>query len=467
LEKSFDIVKLWDAWGIPMKYNGRYEFAGHGLPGRRLASLKYSGKDQKPILTREAIKRGARIMTRIMVYDLILDDGVIGAIGIDTRKERIVEFHAKTVVLGTGLCTRLYPGPTPGWMFNIAYSPGNTGDGRAMAYRAGAELANVELTMRWAGPKLFGKCGKGTWVGVFRDPQGKPIGPFVTSPDKKYGDPTADVWDTVFADYAESGKGPVYMDCSGISEEDFQYMMHWMNHEGNTALLDHVMDEGMDIREDPVEFMTYEMHFSGGVCYNEKSETTVRGLYAAGDEFFGAISCAATFGWIAGENAAKYTKEAKPPNIEKIQEKIAERERLFHEIRTRETGASLQEFNVALQQIMYDYAGSIRSESLLMAGLSHVHRLKAKATSLLMAKSQHELTHCLEVLNLIELGELLIFAANERKESRGKHVRSDYPFTNPLLDKLLVVKKIDEKPVIEWRKIKRSEGTYATNNRQG
>jgi len=48
-EKSFDIVKLWDSWGIPMKYEGRYEFAGHGLPGRRLASLKYSGKDQKPI----------------------------------------------------------------------------------------------------------------------------------------------------------------------------------------------------------------------------------------------------------------------------------------------------------------------------------------------------------------------------------------------------------------------------------
>ena len=36
LERSFEIVKLWESWGIPMKYQGRYEFAGHGLPGRAI-----------------------------------------------------------------------------------------------------------------------------------------------------------------------------------------------------------------------------------------------------------------------------------------------------------------------------------------------------------------------------------------------------------------------------------------------
>lgn len=47
LEKSFDIAKLWDAWGIPMKYHGKWEFAGHSFPGNVLTHLKYEGRNQK------------------------------------------------------------------------------------------------------------------------------------------------------------------------------------------------------------------------------------------------------------------------------------------------------------------------------------------------------------------------------------------------------------------------------------
>ena len=191
-----------------MRYEGRYEFAGHGLPGRLLASLKYAGKDQKSVLTREARKRGVTVMNRVMMFDLVNSNGNLVALGIDTRSDRLLVYEAKSVVLGTGLCTRLYPGPTPGHMFNIAYSPNNTGDGRVMAYRAGAELANVELTMRWAGPKYFARCGKGTWVGVLRDPEGKPIGPFVTKPDRSL-QIGGDIWHSAFEDFAKSGKGPV------------------------------------------------------------------------------------------------------------------------------------------------------------------------------------------------------------------------------------------------------------------
>jgi succinate dehydrogenase/fumarate reductase flavoprotein subunit len=451
IEKSFDIVKMWEGWGIPMKYEGRYEFAGHGFPGRLLASLKYSGGEQKTVLTREALKRGAKIMNRVMVFDLIHSDGALGAIAIDTREDRLIEFHAKSVVLGTGLCTRLYPGPTPAWMFNIANSPNNTGDGRAMAYRIGAEIANAELTMRWAGPKYFARCGKGTWVGVFRDPEGKPIGPFVTKPDRRYGDAAADIWDNVFEDYSKAGKGPVFMDCSGISEEDYNYMVHWMNHEGNTSLFDHLSDEGVDVRKTPIEFMTYEMILSGGIHFNEKGETSLRGLYAAGDELFGGISCASTFGWIAGENAATHAKTVGSTSTKPWDDEVDRRNEVLQKIRTRETGAPWQEVNIALQQIMTDYAGLVRSETLLRAGLNHLRRLKEKAPVLLMAKNPHELMHGLEVLNLIDLGEILLVAANERKESRKKHIRADYPFTNPLLDKLLIVKKVDGKPVTEWR----------------
>ena len=74
MERSFEIVKLWDGWGIPMKYNGRYEFAGHGFPGDILIHLHYAGKDQKKVMTREAEKSGVHIINRTMSFDLVNEE---------------------------------------------------------------------------------------------------------------------------------------------------------------------------------------------------------------------------------------------------------------------------------------------------------------------------------------------------------------------------------------------------------
>ena len=455
MERSFEIVKLWESWGIPMKYKGRWEFAGHAFPGRPFTTLKYSGQNQKPILTKEARKRGVKIINRVMVFDLLCDDGVIGAIGMDTRVDQVITFLVKSVILSTGGCVRLYPGPSPGWMFNRADSPHTTGDGRAMAYRAGAELVNMEIPMRWAGPKYFARCGKATWVGVLRDSQDKPVGPFVKKPDRRYGDAIADAYKSLFEDYTKSGKGPVYMDCRGISAEDYQYMMYWMRHEGNTAIVNHLKEEAVDLKKNAVEFMTYEMTTRGGIAYNQKAETSVKGLYAAGDEYFGGVSCAATFGWIAGENAANDSKQTGQPEVQKVREEIEEKIDFFEKIDWRETGVTWQEVNVALNQIMYDYVGSIRYENLLKAGYSHLRRLKEKAYENLMAKNPHELMHCLEVLNLLDIGEVIFATVSHRRETRDKFSRLDYPFANPVLDgKILVCGKKGNKPVAEWREIK-------------
>ena len=109
-----------------------------------------------------------------------------------------------------------------------------------MAYRAGADLVNMEIPMRWAGPKYFARCGKATWVGVLRDPHDKPVGPFVTKPDRVYGDPISDSYKGLFEDYMKTGKGPVFMDCRGISNEDYDYMMHYMKHEALHGILHHL-----------------------------------------------------------------------------------------------------------------------------------------------------------------------------------------------------------------------------------
>ncbi len=454
MERSFDIVKLWDSWGIPMKYEGRWEFSGHAFPGRPFTTLKYSGQNQKSILTKEAKKRGVKIINRVMMSELLFRDGLIGAIGVDTREDKLLIFLSKSIVLSTGGCVRLYPSPTPGWMFNRADSPSTTGDGRAMAYRAGAELSNMEIPMRWAGPKYFARCGKATWVGVIKDPYGKPVGPFLKKPDRRYGDAIADVYKSLFEDYTRSGKGPLYMDCRGISNDDYKYMMYWMKHEGNTAIVNHLIEEGINIRKNPVEFMTYEMTTRGGILYNEKAETSLEGLYAAGDEYFGGVSCAATFGWIAGENSANYSKNKDMSEIKNFKDEIKEKKAFLEDIKNRKHGSSWQEVNIALNQIMFDYAGSIRYENLLNAGLNQLQRLKEKAHKTIIAKNPHELMRCLEVLNLLDIAEVIFLAVIERKETRDKFFRLDFPFQNPLLDgKRLVCKLKHNRPSFEWRKI--------------
>jgi succinate dehydrogenase/fumarate reductase flavoprotein subunit len=455
LEKSFDIVQLWDTWGIPMKYQGRWEFAGHSFPGDVLTHLKYGGLKQKRILTEKALEKGAQILNRVMIFDLLCgNDGIIGAIGINTREHRVIVVQAKAVILGTGFVDRLYPPQVPGWFASVAGGLTLTGDGRAMTYRAGADIVGPEIPRRHVGPRYFARYGQATWVGVLRDPQDKPIGPYVVKPDKTYGDMTPEVRGTLLEDYMKSGEGPVYMDCRGISDEDYEYMMYWMVHEGNSSLLDFMKEEGIDIRRHPVEFQVYHMLPEGKIWINERAETSMKGLYAAGDESMGGIGPSATYGWIAGDNAAVYATGAPPPDIDRAREEIENKKAMVSEMCTRTGGPDWKETNIALQQIMQDYAGAVRSETLLKAGLSYLRRLKKKAATEMMARNAWELTRCLETLNLLDLGELVFIAANERKETRGLHNRPDYPLTDPMLEgKGLFVKQVGGEPVLEWRNI--------------
>ena len=198
----------------------------------------------------------------------------------------------------------------------------------------------------------------------------------------------------------------------------------------------------------------YELFPRGGVYYDETGSTSLKGLYAAGDEIFGGISGAAVFGWIAGETATERAKDAGMASMEKAKTRIEETKAMLEAIRNRKVGATWKEANICLQQIMFDFTGEVRSETLLNAGLFALQRLKQKVHRNLIAENPHELCRGVEVINLLDVGELLIIAARERKETRGKHIRPDYPFTNPQLAKVIVVKKVNGEPVLEWRSLK-------------
>ena len=461
LEQSFDRVRDWDSWGISMRPTGKWEFTGHAFPGRPRIWLKYAGHNQKDVLTKQAKKRGVRIENHLPITDVITEDGeAVGALGLSIRKEeplfRVI--RTKSVILATGSASRLYaPAPSPGLLFNTAFCPSCTGAAQAAAYRAGARLVNMEFPNRHAGPKFLARCGKATWIGLVTDPRGKPVGPFVTKPTKELGDITADVWNTVFTDMMVSGKGPAYMDCSETSEEDIEYMMWGLRSEGNTAMLDYMKKEGIDVRRHMVEFMQYEPHLIGrGVEIDLNGETCVPGLFAAGDpvgNFRADIAGAATYGWIAGGSAAQRAKGMTGFKKAEKSPVIADRINLYSAIVERENGPDWKEANLALQQIMTDYAGVlVRSETLLKAGLKYFRNLREKALTSMIAGNSHRLMRCMEVLDLMECGEAIFLTALERKETRAQHKRSDFPFTNPLLqDQFLTIRQEKGEPELEWR----------------
>jgi len=457
LEKSYDIVKLWEEWGIPMKQEGKYDFQGHAFPGRVKTYLKYQGKNQKPILSEQAVKRGAKIMDRVMVIDLLGgSDGVTGAVGVDTRQDRLLVFEARSVFLGTGIITRLYPNIIPALWGNNNHPFTLSGDGRAMAYRVGAELFGMEMMARHAGLKNYIRSGQGTWIGVCRDPEDRPVGKYLTEPNRYYHDMIMEVDKQIFERYQTAGLGPVYMDCRGISDADHDHLLHALEDEGNRSVLEHFKEEGINLKRNPVEFCTYEMRSIGRIVMNEKAETSVKGLYTGGEESTFSISGAATFGWIAGGHAAEYIKAVPSTDTASLKSQVDELKGFVEAFQNRKQGSDWADANRALQHTLADYAGPVRSQTMLEAGLRHLMRLKEKLHDTVVARDRWELVRCLEVVNLFDMAELVFTGALERKESRGLHRRSDYPYTDPLLNgKILVIKKVDGRPVAEWRDVPR------------
>ncbi|MDE7012518.1 MAG: FAD-binding protein [Mailhella sp.] len=446
LERSADLIHKWESYGINMRPTGTWNFEGHAMPGRRRYHLKYDGSNQKTCLTKAAQKAGAKIMNKIVVNEVLVNEAghFAGAIGIDIRENepRIVIFQAKTGLICVGEAMRMYPGNNPAYLFNTSHCPANAGSGAAMALRAGARLVNLDLPSRHAGPKYFTRSGKGTWIGALTDLNGKIVGPFVKDihVSRELPDPTSDVWKDCFIKMMDSGKGPVFMNCTGISEDDLAHMRNALVSEGCTSINEYLDQYGIDLRKSMIEFGQYEhMFYMNGIDVDENSMTTIPGLYASGmsvGNVRGDITSAAVFGDYAAGAAAKHVKNAPEYDVLNLQSKIQEKAALYSQIMRNEAGAHWKEANSTLQKIMDEYVGTrIRSATLLTAGRKYINDLRGYAKKMLKAENSHELMRCLEVLDLLDLAEACAISALNRQESRGAyHKRSDFPFTNPLFN---------------------------------
>lgn len=464
IKRSYELIQKWESYGINMRPTGKWNFEGHTMPGRRNFHLKYDGHNQKELLTKKARQVGAKVINHTTITELLVKDGkVVGAIGINSQKDQpeMVIFQTKSAIITTGGASRLYPNLNPAFPFDMALCPSN-GAGAAIAYRAGAKLVNLDIPYVHAGPAMFQRGGKGTWIGLLTDINGKPVGPFMTKPSREYGDVTSDIWQGVFSEKIADGTGPVYMNCSALSDEDLDYQRTAFVSEGCTSINEYFDQYGIDLHKQMVEFSTYEANFVGrGADIDENGATTLPGLYAAGDmvgSINGFVTGAAVIGMIAGESAAAYCQDKDLAAIDDLPI-IKEKSDWIASVMNREVGASWLEVNSTLNQIMDKYLSvkGPRSETLMRAGYKYLGDLKKYATAELSAANAHELMRALEVMDLIDLGMAAILSCQNRKESRGLSRRSDYTFTNPLLNnKFQTIHLENGEPVLAYRdRIKR------------
>ncbi len=473
VSNSYQRILDLERYGVPMRdENGAYRLVEK--IHRKPSFVHFAGRDLKVKLTNEARRLAVRILNRVMVTDLIVKDGEIhGCVGVSTRQPEVFLFKAKSIVITTGNVFRLFRNPT-GTPFNTGFPPSETGDGHALAFRSGVELVNMEFTTTQTGPRNFQRCGRGSYVpGVLRNALGRPLGDEpkqdmtvnaskegATGSNFKGAIPKAVESNLAFFREMKEGLEPIYMDCTADTPAEIEYIRWALHNEGNTIFLRYLDQEGIDLGKHPIEFTVYEPKLSAGnsgIRVNTRCETSIPGLYAAGDVLGGVkrsvMPGALTLGYIAGEQAAERSRTRKHMVKDLAKEKeVLARQELIGELTGRKSGATWQEAMLALQNIMDHSCGMIRSETLLQAGLGHISRLRQRMLAEIYVKNTHDLYRTLEIFNLADIGEAMMWSALTRKESRfvpGYHFRADYPEQDDVnWRKLLAVKRDGTKTIV-------------------
>ena len=424
-----------ESWGINMKTDGHYEFTGHAWPGSSGKKgesgkidrtwIHFSDNNMCPKLEKQVREKNVRIMNRVFITELIkgANGRIVGAIGINTRTPKLYIFKTKSIIINKGAVSpgRLYPPPD---LIGYSMAEPGTGSGLMMAYRVGAELQDAEKCLRQVSLRFGPFAGKGTWIGVTVDDTGKPIAPpYLPKPDRELGDPAienADAIDHIW----KMGRAPVWMDPRGISEADESYMKWGFESEGMLPFLRWLDQEKIDIRKTRFEFASRQPWCLMQLRVDRNLRTTIDGLYGIP---VGHLSFSSVNGLIAGRSAAEDGRLVASPDIQAHRRYISEIRQSYEEILNRDglQYADWREVQWAIYQVMHCYAmPPKRTEGTLKAGYHQLLRLRERARKMIKATNSHDLYHCIEVLNLLEVAELVILAVKERKESRGPSTKN-------------------------------------------
>jgi adenylylsulfate reductase subunit A len=435
------ITKRLEKIGMPFRdeKTGKYyrvEAFGEG----HAYTVQFDGSTFKRIIASHVTDNKIPILNRIMITTIFVEKGrVVGAAGVHTGDGSFHIFRTKTIIMTTGEGCRVYRS-TSGHPYDSWHSPYNTGDGIAMAFRAGAEMANIEFLALTMCAKGYSTPGTHAFFGMgcyLVNAKGER---FMT----KYH-PLGERAERAFLTwgiYSEmrAGRGPCYVDARHLSKEDLDRLVETLVVDKG-PFGDYLRQKGIDLSKERMEVSISEFHAQCGILINSNCETSVKGLFAAGEGTGStAVSRAAVEGFRAGKNAANLVQNL--DRLEVSKETLEEEKRRVYAPLKNQKGINYLELEEKIRNIMSDYVGFERTESSMKKALDLLDDL-APLIQELKATNYHELMRALEAQNVYTVAKLVTVASLERKETRwgGNLIapRGDYPEPDPKWGRQMVV----------------------------
>lgn len=471
--------------------NGEYVTRGN-------RNIKINGENFKPILAKAVqAQENVSILNRVNITKLLTKGGAVyGAVGFSLEDEEAYVIEAKTVLVATGGAAGLYKPNNPGFSrHKMWYPPFNTGAGYAMGIQAGAEMTSFEMRF------IALRC-KDTIAPTGTIAQGvgaRQVNSRGFVYEDKYGLTTSErVYGTVKEN--QQGNGPCYLQTSGIDKEQEENLLKAYLNMAPSQTLKWIetgeLPGEQDVEIEGTEPYIVGGHTASGYWVDTNRETTIHGLYAAGDVAGGCPQKYVTGALAEGELAAKAIEAQlignakvsdgkagpfendlakKAGSSQKKIKKYIETEAgqeidaYRHILSEHKSSFTAEELEEAMQKVMDEYAGGISThyqynEKQLKLADEKIDRLIALADQL-AAENMHELLFVYELKERLIVCKSLIAHLRGRKETRWHSFNEnlDYPETDENYFKYVNSRLVDGKLQIILRDIVK-EGSYEHTN---
>jgi succinate dehydrogenase / fumarate reductase flavoprotein subunit len=468
-KESPDRVYELEQWGAlfnrtPEGKISQRPFGGH--THRRLAHVgDRTGLELIRTMQEKTLATDAKVYMETTVTKLFKKDGrVVGALAYTRESGKFVHFKAKAVVMATGGWGRIFKVTSNSWE--------GTGDGVIHSYDVGAELVDMEMMQFHPTGMVWPPGVRGLLVtegvrgegGLLRNSEGKR---YMENYDaKKMELSTRDV--VARANYTEvqegrgSEHGGVYLDITHLGYEGIMKKLPTM-YEQFKNLAD------IDISREPMEVFPTVHYTMGGVKVDpETCESSVPGLFAAGEVAGGlhganrlggnSLSDLLVFGRRAGDGASDYVEQSTHSLDIEEQEVLTEIGRVLEPLEKKEEGESPYLIQQELQAAMMEHANLMRDGDSLEQGLGKILNLKDRVPNVSVPGSRlfNPGWHTAQdVRYLVQISEIILRTALERKERRGAQWRLDFDGPDDELGKInfIVTKDGQGEVGIERREI--------------